>query len=166
MLRAFKLGYAANMAGVANLQDIVDAISMIFDEMKSFVDRETGKVITVSLDDLRAAEEVDEEDADEKCLAIVIDPGRYAWLPRKDEVNDWEIMEEFCEAVESPKQRERLLRAIRGSGAFGHFKDLASDFGLLEEWYEFHEDALREIAEEWCDANRIAYKDERRPRRK
>jgi hypothetical protein len=36
------------MAGVVNLQDIVDELSMMFDENRSFVDRETGEVITAS----------------------------------------------------------------------------------------------------------------------
>lgn len=43
------------MAGVVNLQDIVDELSMMFDENRSFVDRETGEVIGVSLEDLGAA---------------------------------------------------------------------------------------------------------------
>jgi uncharacterized protein UPF0158 len=151
------------MARVVNLQDIVDELSIMSDVMKSFVDRETGEAITVEIEDLHDAEVVDDEDADETALAIVKDPGRYAWLPRKYEVNDWEIMREFCETVEPPKRRQELLGAIRGRGAFGHFNDLATDFGILKDWYAFREDALREIAREWCEENEIEYKDIRRP---
>lgn len=153
------------MAGVVNLQDIVDEISMMSDVMKSFVDRETGKVITVEIEELGAAEDGEEEDVDEDALAIVKDGDRYEELPGKRDVNDWEIMEEFCESVESPKRRERLLRAISGRGAFRYFKDLAQEFGILKEWYAFREDALRAIAREWCEQNEIEFKDIRRPRR-
>ena len=152
------------MAGTVNLQDIVDELSTMFDENKSFVDRETGEVITVSLDDLHAAEEEDEEDADKTCLAIVKDPGRYAWLPTKHDFNSWEIMREFCEEVEPPKRRDRLLAAIHGRGAFRYFKDLATEFGIIDEWYAFEEDALRDIAREWCEENGIACTDKRRAR--
>lgn len=138
---------------------------MMFDGMKSFVDRETGEVITVSLDDLHAAEEEDEEEEDDEdeeddpAVAIARDPGRYAWLPSKYEVNSWEIMREFCEMVEPPKRRDRLLSAIHGRGAFRYFKDLATEYGLIDEWYEFQDDALREIAREWCEDHGIRYRD-------
>jgi hypothetical protein len=58
------------MAGVVNLQDIVDEISIMSDVMKSFVDRETGEVIAVEIEELGAAEEGEEEDVDEKALAM------------------------------------------------------------------------------------------------
>jgi hypothetical protein len=151
------------MAGVVNLQDIVDELSIISDVMKSFVDRETGEVITVETEDLGFAEEGEEEDADETALAIVKNWDRYEELPEKRDVNDWEIMQEFCESVEPPKHRDRLLRAIQGRGAFRYFKDLATEFGIIKEWYAFRENALREIAREWCEENEIAYTDKRRP---
>jgi hypothetical protein len=53
------------MAAVVNLQDIVDDLSIMSDVMKSFVDRETGEVVTVAIGDLGAAEEGEEEDVDE-----------------------------------------------------------------------------------------------------
>ena len=65
------------MAGVVKLQDIVDAVSMMFDEMKSFVDRDTGEVVTVSLDDLRAADngggnEIDEMTEEEELASSIM----------------------------------------------------------------------------------------------
>src|ERR1700677_3884593 len=154
------------MAAIVNLQDIVDHISMISDLTKSFVDRETGEVFSVDSEGLGIAEEGEEEDVDEKALAIVKDWDRYEELPGKREVNDWEIMEEFCESVQSPKRRDRLLRAISGSGAVRYFRDLVEEFGILKEWHAFREDALRDIAREWCEENEIEYQDIRRPRRR
>ena len=71
-------------------------------------------------------------------------------------------MREFCLTVESPGQRERLLAAIHGNGAFGRFKTLAGEYGILHEWYAFQEEALREIARDWCEENGIPYDDKRR----
>jgi hypothetical protein len=56
------------------------------------------------------------------------------------------------------------LSMMFGRGAFRHFKDLATEFGIIEEWYAFRKDALREIAREWCAENGIAYLDKRRTR--
>jgi guanyl-specific ribonuclease Sa len=150
------------MAGVVNLRDIVYEISIMSDVMKSFVDRETGKVIAVEIEELGVAEEGEEEDVAETALAIVKNWDRYEEMPGKRDVNDWEIMRDFCEAVEPPKRRDRLLRAIGGRGAFRYFKDLATEFGVIKDWYAFREDALREIAREWCEENEIEYKDIRR----
>jgi hypothetical protein len=153
------------MAGAVNLQDIVDDLSMMFDGIRSFVDRETGEVIQVAIEDLGAAEEGEEEDVDDAALAIVRNWDRYAQLPEKHEVNKWEIMREFCETVEPPKRREQLLRAIHGRGAFRYFKDMAREFGIIEEWYAFEEDALREIARDWCGDNDVPFTDKRRVRK-
>jgi hypothetical protein len=160
------------MAGVVNLRDIVDELSMMFDEMKSFVNRDTGEVITVSCDELRDAdEETGEDEMDEMTDAeaeavnpawsIAKNPGRYARLPSRHEVNAWETLREFCMMVEPPIQRGRLLAAIQGHGAFRRFKDLASEYGLLDEWYAFQEDALRDIAREWCEESGIPHTDNR-----
>jgi hypothetical protein len=120
------------MASAVDLQDIVDDLSMMFDGMRSFVDRETGEVISVAIADLGAAEEGEEEDVDDAALTIVRNWDGYAQLPEKDEVNKWEIMREFCETVEPPERRAQLLRAIHGRGAFRYFKDLAREFGIIE----------------------------------
>jgi hypothetical protein len=40
------------------------------------------------------------------------------------------------------------LRAIQGRGAFRYFKDMVDRYGLRDEWFEFKERALKEIARE------------------
>src|SRR5580704_6034658 len=106
------------MAGVVNIQDIVDELSMMFDELKSFVNRDTGEVVTVSLDDLRVADgdggedemdEMTEEDAVDPALSIARNRGQYVLLPSGREVNAWETLREFCATVELPIRRDRLL---------------------------------------------------------
>lgn len=73
-------------------------------------------------------------------------------------------MREFCEAVESAERRGHLLSAIRGNGAFGRFKTLAAAYGMLEEWYAFHDNALWKLARNWCEENDIPYTEKlRRP---
>jgi hypothetical protein len=105
------------MAVVVNLQDVVDALSMDFEVMRSFVDRETGEVVTVLQDDLAAVEEPGPHDDDDETAVLILgNRERFSELPGKWEVNDWEIMCEFCEAVESAERRGHLLAAIRGVG--------------------------------------------------
>ena len=51
-----------------------------------------------------------------------------------------------------------LLDAIRGSGAFRRFKSMADRHGLIEDWYNFRDEAYEEIAKGWLEEHEIAYK--------
>jgi len=144
------------MAAVVNLQDIVDELSMMFDGNRSYVDRETGEVVTVAVEELGAVED-GEEEPDETAVSILENPQRYERLPDKHDVNDWETMREFCESVESPEQRGHLLSAIRGNGAFGRFRTLSAAYNILEEWYAWRDEALWNLARDWCEENDIPY---------
>jgi hypothetical protein len=50
-----------------------------------------------------------------------------------------------------------LVYQIRGSGAFRRFKDAIRRHGIEDEWYQFRDQALEEIAIEWLESNGIAY---------
>ncbi|HEY1495549.1 MAG TPA: UPF0158 family protein [Candidatus Solibacter sp.] len=150
------------MPATVRLKDIVDALQMQFDEMSSYVDTLTGKVHTVTLDEIRAAEEDEEEpDPDDEEFAI---PWRICFvdktmlkLPDKREVDEWSIMEEFSESVKNARIRDELLNAIRGAGAFRYFKDTVKRHRIEQEWYAFRDAALRQIAIDWCEENGLAY---------
>jgi Uncharacterised protein family (UPF0158) len=152
------------------LSDIVDALQMQFDETPSFLDLETGQVVTVPLDLIRAAEEVeyeDDEGKDDKSepdeewefakRAAFLD--RVKKLPTTFDVHEWAIMEEFSESVESDRTRDDLLSAIHGSGAFRYFKDSIQRYGIEKDWYRFRDQALRRIAIDWCEENDIQWKE-------
>ena len=51
-----------------------------------------------------------------------------------------------------------MLLQIHGRGAFRRFKDELDRSGLLDRWYEFKRNALREQAIEWCTENDIPFK--------
>jgi hypothetical protein len=157
------------MPATACLKDIVDALEMQFDEAPSFFDRETGQVVTISLDLLREAEESDADDDEDdpesqdkewalaKRIAFSL-PDRFPRLPSQFDVHEWAIMEEFSDAVESESVREDLLHAIHGPGAFRNFKYNVRRHGIEKTWYAFRTNALRQIAIEWCEEHHIAWK--------
>uniref|UniRef100_Q021F0 Uncharacterized protein n=1 Tax=Solibacter usitatus (strain Ellin6076) TaxID=234267 RepID=Q021F0_SOLUE len=150
------------MAAPVRLKDIVDALQIQVDELSSYVDTVTGKVHTVTRDEIRAAEEEEEEpDLDDEEFAI---PWRVftmdktlVELPDKREVNEWSIMEEFSESVKSSRIRGELLNAIQGAGAFRYFRDTIKRHRMEQDWYAFRDDALRQIAIDWCEENDIPY---------
>jgi hypothetical protein len=154
------------MAGKVKLAAIVEELETIIDESSSYVDRETGEVLSVTDDVLHDAD-ADPEPPDgmpqwqipmfEAARRIVEDPDRYPQLPDKFEVNEYSIMEKFCGSVQDTRIREELLNAIGGKGAFRYFKDIVSRRKLWDAWNAFRNEALREIARDWCEDQKIEY---------
>ena len=69
-------------------------------------------------------------------------------------------MERFIGTVEDAEAVEQLWRAIKGKGAFRYFKDTASRLGLLEDWYRYRADAMKEFVMDWAEANNIRCEDD------
>jgi Uncharacterised protein family (UPF0158) len=78
---------------------------------------------------------------------------KYVKLPDKGDINEYDIMEEFAE------DNDELSRAMRGRGTFRRFKDEIIEQCIEDDWYDFKEKALIEIAREWCEENGIVYKE-------
>jgi hypothetical protein len=58
---------------------------------------------------------------------------------------------------ECRRDRVTLPGAIHGSGVLGRFKDWARRRGIEKDWYQFRDEALRQMAIDWLDANEIKY---------
>jgi len=156
------------MPAAVLLTDIVNELEMQFDEQSSFLDLDTGQVETVSRDLLREAEEAEDDDPEPSLPAWqkeqwevakrIVSTDRFVPLPRKFDVNDWEIMHDFARSIRSEKIREDLLDAIHGAGAFRHFKHMLGIHRLEPRWHAFRTEALRQIAIDWCDENDIVWR--------
>lgn len=114
------------------LSDVVDALEMQFDEQASFLDRETGRVETVSIDLLREAEECADDEAPDlpawqkpewEIARQIAFNRRFEKLPTSFDVHEWAIMQDFSHSVESVGIRDELLSEIHRAGAFRNFKN-------------------------------------------
>jgi hypothetical protein len=152
------------MAPSVKLKDIVEELTLQFDEYTSYLNRQTGEVISVSNEELRAAEE--EEPLDHfpewqhdaiRIANDILETDHYLPLPTKFDIHEYRIMERFCRSVEDDEVRDALCNAIRGRGAFRYFKDKIHEYGIADDWYQYRDDELREIAIAWCDENGISY---------
>ena len=148
------------------LNDIVGPLGRVrFDESPSYLDLDSGEVVTVSEDLLRKAEDPGDEEPDLsdwqkeewEIAKRIISTDRFRHLPTKFDVHEWGIMQEFSNSAESESTRDELLHAIHSSGAFRMFKDTVRRLGLELAWFTFRADALRQIAMEWCEENQIAW---------
>jgi Uncharacterised protein family (UPF0158) len=152
------------MAVPVKLKDIIEGLEFLTDEGGSYLNTVTGEVVYVTTEELRAAEEEAplEDFPDWQHDAIrtageIIETDHYLPLPDKFEINEYRIMERFCLSVEDEDMRDDLCNAIRGRGAFRYFKDKIHEYGIAEDWYQYRDAALKEIAIAWCEAHGIAY---------
>lgn len=122
---------------------------------RTYLCRRTGESVTVSNDDLRAAEEIEEEEIEKLsdwrrenmriAFDIVEHFDDYEALPSSFEVNEYEMIEDFCYTVRNGRNKEILLNAISGRGAFGRFKDSVRNLGIEEEWYRTVMNAISKL---------------------
>lgn len=150
-----------------SLDELIDALEEESESQFGFLDRETGEIHVVSQDALSLSEPESEAETDsvfpladwqkdEVELARRIQSSdRYLALPGRWEVNEWNIMSEFCDQIKRDDIRAKFADSIRGSGAFRRFKDQLAHFGLWDQWNRFRRNAFGEIVREWCEENGI-----------
>jgi hypothetical protein len=151
------------MTTSAVLDDLIDALEEQSDSLFPYLDRETGEVFLISEESLSLSEAEPEEidslpdwQKEEAELAVLIETtDRYLQLPDRFDVNEWNLMNEFCHEVKRDDIRGNLLRAIQGSHAFRRFKDQIANHNLWEEWNQFRRQAFGEIVRDWCEENGI-----------
>jgi hypothetical protein len=154
------------MPAIILLKDIVDALEMQFDESLSVLDLDTGRVETVSRDLLSEADEPGEEEPDLpdwqedewEVANRIVSSDRFVALPTKFDIHEWSIIEEFSYSVESRPIQADLLNALHGRRAFRFFKDTVRRHGIEKDWFQFRDEALRDIAIEWCEEHQIRWK--------
>jgi hypothetical protein len=146
------------------LSDLIEEMDFQSDERSAFLNLTTGEVVSVTDEELRAAENgAPLEDFPEwqhdaiRLAGEIVETDHYLPLPDRFEINEYRIMERFCLLIDDEDMRDDLCNAIRGRGAFRYFKDRIHAYGIAEEWYQYRDAALREIAIAWCEAHDIPY---------
>jgi hypothetical protein len=146
------------------LADIIEGLEFQADEQSSFLNLTTGEVVSITDEELRAAEEEasleDFPDWQHEAIRIardILETDHYLPLPDRFEIHEYSIMERFCLSVDDEDIRDDLCNAIRGRGAFRYFKYSIHAYGIAEEWYRYRDAALRAIAVAWCEEHSIPY---------
>ena len=149
------------------LSDVVEHMEMFGDETSAYLNKRNGELCALSEEEFLAVEDGDEDEdlsdqpewEREAILKArdVLSSEDWLALPGKFEIHEWDIMERFCHSIDDPEISNKLLRQIRGSGAFRRFKDSIYELGMDKAWFQFRDDALEKIAVDWLEENGIAY---------
>lgn len=114
-------------------------------ENAAYLCRETGKLYWHS--ELGDNEEELPEDVD--------DSSKYIPIPHK---NDFDLgtplVFDFV-LRHLPGHYDEVRRIFRRRGAYGRYKSSLDQCGLLEQWYEFEEEAVSAALQEWCRENGV-----------
>jgi len=118
-------------------------------------------------EDMSIAEESEDDDFSgypawqaamiKEAVDVVVNWEDYIELPDVNEINEYGIMEDFCFSIKNDRIRDKMCNSIKGRGAFRRFRDHISFYDLEQEWYDFRDNALRDIAISWCEENGILY---------
>ena len=148
---------------VVSLTDIVEALDLQSDELHSYLDPESGEIITFNEEEARIAKGDDWASAPDWMKAELpkikraLEDDRLLELPDRVHIDEWRMMQDFAEEEAQCHCRAELLSASHGPGAFRHFKDAVRRLGVEQAWYRHREAAYQRVAREWLEENNIPY---------
>jgi hypothetical protein len=155
------------MAGPVLLSDIISGIELQSDDGLSFLNTKTGEVVTVSREEMSAAEEDEPlerfpawQRENIKAAVEILEKDDYIALPSNYDIDEYSMMEEFCRSLEDDRLRDTMCNSIRGCGAFRRFKDNIRRFNLEDVWYRYRDESIRKIAVDWCEENGVSFVEE------
>jgi hypothetical protein len=153
------------MAVKVLLSEVLEALELANDEMSSYVNQKTGKVVTVGHEEMRLAERDDPGNLPDWQRELVEEARQVLtsddWLslPDKFEIHEWDIMARFGESLTDSAQREQINEAIHGAGAFRMFKSTIRRLGIEQAWYDFKQRAIEDMARDWLEAHELVAKE-------
>lgn len=166
--------------GVVKLVDLADALDTQMYDNAWYVDASSGEILIIDEATLRFIDDnydlLTDPDSQEEGIKELMEAG---WLGAYD-VDDlrklaegydrtliyveplgsheqYEIMDEFIETITNDEVRKLLYVAIEGKGAFRRFKDSLASIGMLDEYYEYHDQVLICKAQKWCEERNLPY---------
>jgi len=147
------------------LSDIIEGMQFQSDESSSFLNNKTGEVVLMTDYAMQAAEDdeplEDMPDWEQELVAIareiIAESSQYIALPTKYDIDEYSIMESFCMSMDNQEIGDILYDLISGSGAFRRFKNAIHKYDVADEWYTYRDNAMKELAIEWCRENNIEF---------
>jgi hypothetical protein len=131
-------------------EELAKAIEDNVQQKRSFLDLETGDVVSVFLDMVERG-----QDQTAKRIAAGVNT-RYILLPSMPAREGYAEMERFIESVPDKKLAAELSRAIEGEGAFRKFRDaLRMHRTELDRWYAEKEARVDQAIASWLASKKL-----------
>ncbi len=106
---------------------------------RHFIDRQTGKILSVTVSDMPSLEKM------QKMLKA--EPQRYSAVPRQEARDNFAELEEFVEPIKDMALKNQLKKALSSHAPFREFRDVIDRrFTDKRNWEAFHTKKLEERA--------------------
>ena len=146
------------------LKDVIDALDEGGDELSHYLDKRSGEIFLITVEEMSAAEEdellSDYPDWQQESLLKareILESEDFVQLPSQFDITEYSIMERVANEYEDPRTSAELLRSIKGKGAFRRFKDTLIDLDIQDAWDEFRRQEFEQIAIEWLETEQIPF---------
>jgi hypothetical protein len=146
------------------LVDLVSEIELQIDDTFTFINTNTGEVITLMREEVGAAEDETplenfpdwQRENIKKATSIIEDEdGVYVGFTLRNDYNEYDIIQDFIGTLMDEDIREKMNEAIQGRGAFRRFKDGIIEHDVDKHWYRYKESKIKELVIEWCKEHDI-----------
>ncbi len=148
---------------VVSLANIVEALDLQSDELHSYLDPDSGEIITFNDEEAQFAERDNWDSAPQWMQQLLprikraLAEDRMLELPDRVRIDEWRMMQDFAGEDAHCHCRAELMAASHGPSAFRRFKDAVSRLGLEQDWYRYRDAAYQRVAREWLEENNIPY---------
>lgn len=149
---------------VVSLAEVVDALDLQSDELRSYLDPDSGEIITFNDEEAEMAQSGEWDAAPDWMkeslpkIKRALENERMLELPDRIHIDEWHMMQDFADEEAQCECRAALLSASHGPGAFKRFKDAVYRLGIEQAWFEYRERAYEQVARAWLEENGIAYR--------
>ena len=133
---------------MVTLSKIIEGLEMVDDIVDCYYNPEKDEIF---LSNIGEYGDLTEDEIDELFEESII-------LPTQYEINEYQMMVDFIETIESLEINNNLQRLIQGKGAFRRFKDYCTEMDIIQDLYKFRYERYKEIAIDWCKQNQLEYK--------
>lgn len=152
------------MALPVSVRDVINELEFVGDRVAAYLDRRSGEVVIVTEYESSTVEgkrdigglPAWEQHADAKAREVR-ESQDYLQLPDRFDIDEYSIMERFCESLDDRKAGDALAERIRGSSALRSFEDGIYRYKVAHAWFRFREAELHKLVVDWLEAYGIPY---------
>jgi Uncharacterised protein family (UPF0158) len=146
------------------LRDVIEALDLQSDGLCSYLDPDSGEIITFNKEEASLAERGDWNNAPEWMRPVLpgikraLDDDRMLPLPDRAHIDEWRMMQDFADQQDNCQCQVALSDAVHGSGAFLVFRRTIEQLGIEEQWRRYRDKAMENIARDWLEKNKLKYR--------
>ena len=152
------------MAAVISLREVVEALDLQSDELSSYLDPDSGEIITFNEEEAGIAERGNWDSAPQWMretlpkIKRALEDERILELPDRVHIDEWRMMQDFADQQTDCHCRVALSDAVHGSGAFRLFRRTIVQLGIEEQWRRYRDKAMERVARDWLEENGLKYR--------